>query len=322
MSQTPLFVLSLPRSGSTLVQRVLAAHDEVSTAPEPWVILPQVYAMRERGAFAEYGQVPAARALREFAQRLPGGEQAYREELRRFLLSLYETASGGRGAYFLDKTPRYHFVIEDLFRIFPDARFVFLWRNPLSVVSSIVETWAGGAWTLERWHGDLFDGLARLVEGFERHADASCVVRYEDLVGEPEDAWGRIFDYLDLSFDPDLLRSFASVDLAARMGDRTGSRDYASLSSEPVTKWRDTITNPLRKRWCRNYLDWIGERRLTVMGYDLSGLKRELDAVHDDWRGLGSDLLRGSYRRASALRRDRALRTLTRGRGGLIRGRP
>jgi Sulfotransferase family len=322
MTQTPLFVLSLPRSGSTLVQRVLAAHDEVSTAPEPWVILPQVYAMRERGAFAEYGQVPAARALREFAQRLPGGEQAYREELRRFLLSLYETASGGRGAYFLDKTPRYHFVIEDLFRIFPDAKYVFLWRNPLSVVSSIVETWAGGAWTLERWHGDLFDGLARLVEGFERHADASCVVCYEDLVGEPEEAWRKIFDYLDLSFDPDLLRSFAEVDLAARMGDRTGSRDYASLRSEPVVKWRDTITNPLRKRWCRNYLDWIGERRLTLMGYDLSGLLRDLEAVPDDWRGLGSDLLRGSYRRTSALRRDRALRTLTRGRGGLIRGRP
>lgn len=311
VNQSPLFVLSLPRSGSTLVQRVLAFHDQVSTAPEPWVVLPQVYAMRERGAFAEYGQVPAARALREFAERLPGGEEGYREELRRFLLGLYARASGGRGTYFLDKTPRYHFVIEDLFGLFPNAKYVFLWRNPLSVASSIVETWARGAWTCERWHRDLFDGLARLVEGYERHSGASCAVRYEDLVGEPERTWRGVFDYLQLPFDPKALQSFASVDLDARMGDHTGSRAYGSLNTEPLTKWRSTITNPVRKRWCRSYLRWIGEHRLSVMGYNLSQLLHELDAVPGDSRRLGSDLVRGSYWGAVGIRRRRAFRTLT-----------
>jgi hypothetical protein len=311
LRRTPLFVLSLPRSGSTLVQRVLASHEQVSTVPEPWLVLPQVYALRERGAFAEYGHVPASRALREFAERLPGGEDAYREELRRFLLALYARASGG-GTYFLDKTPRYHFVIEDLFRLFPDAKYVFLWRNPLSIASSIAHTWARGSWALDRWHLDLFDGLGRLVEGYERHADASCAVRYEDLVGEPEGTWRRIFDYLQLPFDPDALRSFASVELEARMGDRTGSREYGTLNAEPVTKWRSNVTNPFRKRWCRSYLRWIGESRLSVMGYDLSQLLRELDAVPGGWRLLGSDLARGSYWRTVAIRREVALRSLTR----------
>lgn len=321
MTPTPLFVLSLPRSGSTMVQRVLASHEAVSTAPEPWVVLPQVYAMRERGAFAEYGQVPASRALRQFAERLPGGEEEYREELRRFLLGLYARASGGRGTYFLDKTPRYHFVIEDLFRLFPDARFVFLWRNPLAVAASIAQTWAGGSWTLERWHRDLFEGLARLVAGYERHRAMSCAVRYEDLVGGPEGTWRRVFEYLELPFDPEAGRSFAEVDLEARMGDRTGSRDYATLSSEPVTKWRSVVTNPVRKRWCRSYLRWIGEHRLSVMGYDLAQLLHELDAVPADWRLLGSDLVRGSYWRSVAIRREMALRALThRPPRGLVRG--
>ena len=40
MSVTPVFIFSLPRSGSTLTQRVLTAHDGVASAAEPWVLLP------------------------------------------------------------------------------------------------------------------------------------------------------------------------------------------------------------------------------------------------------------------------------------------
>jgi Sulfotransferase family len=312
VNQVPIFLLSLPRSGSTLVQRVLASHDEISTTPEPWLLLPQVYAMRERGAYAEYGQIPASRAIREFAERLPNGDEDYRQELRRFILALYARASGGSGAYFLDKTPRYHLVLDDLFRIFPDARYVFLWRNPLAIVASIVETWAQGTWKLERWRTDLFDGLANMVDGFERHAELSCSVRYEQLITDPLRAWPLIFEHLGLQFEPSILDRFARVDLEARMGDRTGSRRYDALSREPLTRWRSTIVNPMRKRWCRRYLEWIGERRLAIMGYDKSELEGELDGVPTSLRLLGSDLVRRPYWRTQTLRRETALRLLTR----------
>src|SRR5919107_2181016 len=41
---TPLFLLSLPRSGSTLAQRILAAHGGIATTSEPWILLPYLYA--------------------------------------------------------------------------------------------------------------------------------------------------------------------------------------------------------------------------------------------------------------------------------------
>jgi hypothetical protein len=41
---TPLFLLSLPRSGSTLAQRILAAHAGIATTSEPWILLPYLYA--------------------------------------------------------------------------------------------------------------------------------------------------------------------------------------------------------------------------------------------------------------------------------------
>ena len=225
----PLFLLSLPRSGSTLLQRILGSHDAVATSPEPWLLLPQVYALRESGAFAEYGQVPASRAIREFAGRLPGGDDAYLDALRAFAMDLYGTAAHAGALYFLDKTPRYHFIADDLFRIFPEGRFVFLWRNPLSVVSSIVDTWSGGRWKLERWHADLFEGPPNLVRALGAHRDRCFALRFEDLVASPGRVLPGLFAYLDLTFDPAVLEGFSSVRWQARMGDPTGTARYDEL---------------------------------------------------------------------------------------------
>lgn len=295
MTQRPLFLLSLPRSGSTLVQRVLAVHDEISTVPEPWLVLPQVYAMRERGAFAEYGHTPASRAIREFADGLPGGRADYEEDLRRFVLALYGRASGGKGTYFLDKTPRYHFVADDLFRIFPDAKVVFLWRNPLAVVASITETWGRGRWNVGRWRNDLYDGVAHLVTAFEANSARAHAVRYEDLVQEHPVAWQELHDYLELKFDPSALREFRRVDLRARMGDPTGAKRYETIAAESLDRWKATLRTPVRKRWCRNYLEWIGQARLSTMGYDIQELTGALDAVPTSAHRLSSDVARGAY---------------------------
>ncbi len=307
----PLFLLSLPRSGSTLVQRVLAAHEQVATTPEPWVLLPQVYAMRERGMYAEYVQVSSARAIREFAERLPNGEEDYEAELREFVQRLYARA-GGPATYFLDKTPRYHFIVEDLFRLFPDARFVFLWRNPLAVAASIVETWGRGRWSVGRWRMDLYDGVQHLVEGYSGHRDQAHAVRYEDLVTEPERHWPPLFEYLGLPFDPAVLSEFRSVHLEARMGDRTGTERYPTISSEPIDKWKRTISTPIRKRWAGNYLEWIGAARLATMGYDQAELAAELEAISSTPRRLVSDLAGSVYWWADRAGRERSARLLWR----------
>lgn len=312
MTQRPLFLLSLPRSGSTLVQRVLASHDDVATTPEPWLLLPQVYATREAGISAQYVQVSSARAIREFAAALPNGFEDYREEVRRFATALYAKASGGTQPYFLDKTPRYHLIADDLFDLFPDAAFVFLWRNPLAVAASIVETWAKGRWAVERWHVDLFDGVSNLVQSYTSHRDRAITVRFEDLVAHPDEAWPLLFEHLGLSFEPSLLEAFTAFRLTARMGDPTGSERYTSISMEPLAKWKATLNTPVRKRWARRYLDWMGTERLATMGYDVDELRRELDSVSVRPRGVGSDVVRGAYWRADRVGRERAARLMWR----------
>jgi len=311
MTVRPLFLFSLPRAGSTLVQRVLASHPEISTTAEPWLLLPQLYATRLDGIYTEYGQIQSTKALTDFARELPQGEDEYRRELNRFISRLYERASSEGAMYFLDKTPRYHLVVEEVFRVFPEAKFVFLWRNPLAVAASIVDTWAHGKWSFGWWRVDLYEGLASLIAAYDRHRDAACAARFEDLVRGNERGWGELFGYLQIPFDESSLSSFHRTELPGRMGDPTGRRQYLGISDEPLDKWKRTMANPVRKAWCRSYLRWIGAERMAMMDYDLDDLLAQVDALPSSARLIGSDLLRASYGAVTRRRRDRALRSLT-----------
>ena len=295
MTVQPLFLFSLPRTGSTLAQRILASHAAVTTASEPWILLPYLYTLRERGSYAEYGHSTMVAAVQDFCQELPQGADDYLSEMRHFILRLYAKAAQPDATYFLDKTPRYHLIVEDVIRLFPEGKFIFLWRNPLAIVASIMETWAHGNWNLYAFEVDLFQGLSNLAAAYRRHAGEACAVRYEDLVANPESEWQRVFAYLDLPFDSDLLSKFTEVRLNGRMGDHTGTMMYQRVSEDPLDKWRQTLVNPLRRSWCRRYLRWIGQQRLELMGYDLDQLLHDLDSTPSSTRFLASDLLRNAY---------------------------
>ena len=300
----PIFLLSMPRSGSTLAQRVLGAHGAISTSAEPWLLLPHAYALRESGIATEYTQPVAARAIREFIGGLPGGEDDYWRSLRAFVLDLYTKAADPGTTYFLDKTPRYHFILPEIDRLFPDARLIFLWRNPLAVVASICETWTRGRWTVDRWKADL-DGLISLVDAFGDIGDRALGINYEALVGDPLGTWPSVFSYLGLPFEPDVLTSFADVALSGSMGDPTGVHAYRELSTEPLEKWKRQLGSPWRKRWCRDWLARIGAERLAMIGYDHDALVAGLDDLPTDPRTIASDAVYGSYWRL-AQRRKRA----------------
>lgn len=288
----PVFVFSLPRSGSTLLQRMLATHPAVETASEPWILLPLLYALRRKGIYAEYGHRTSIRAIEDFAAGLPGGERQYLEAVRDLALRLYRERAGAGAQFFVDKTPRYHVIAGDILRMFEDARFIFLWRNPLAIVASMIEGWGRGRWNLYEFEVDLYDGLEALVAAQQAAGDRAISVRFAELVDQSPEARDRIFAFLGLeSADADPERQI-QVQLDGRMGDQTGVRQYSRLSQEPRIKWTKTLGSPLRKAWCRRYLRWIGSERLRAMGYELDELLQELAAIRASWRTIPSDALR------------------------------
>lgn len=288
MAVVPVFVFSLPRSGSTLTQRVLTAHTGVASAAEPWVLLPMLSPLVPTAAVSGPWDRTVAGALSDFVERLPDGIHSYRAEVREMVLRLYSEVAGPDVGFFVDKSPPYHLIAEEIIQTFPEGRFIFLWRNPLSVLASIVDTLGDGRWATYQFRGDLFHGIENLVATFQRHPGRVHAVRYEDLLGGT-DGWSALCDYVGLPFEPNALSAFAGVQLSGRMGDPTGVHRYGALSQEPLQRWRETLDNPLRQEWARRWLHWIGRERLQVMGYDLDELLAELVATPGNGRRLASD---------------------------------
>ncbi len=286
----PIFIFSVPRSGSTLVQRIIAAHEGVATVSEPWLVLPYAYTLRRSGVNAEYQHPLMVDAIADFCGELPAREEDYRRALRECILGLYQQAADDGAHYFLDKSPPYCLVSQEIMGLFPEAKFIFLWRNPLSVVASIIETWE--PWRPTLFREDLFIGLPRLVSAYKAAKPPVHSVRFEDLVGGDEQHWSALMGYLEMRFDPDTLHRFADVKLGGRMGDPTGAKRYSSLSSEPQQKWKETLANPLRREWCRRYLAFLGSERLARMGYDHEQLRHDLDSQPVAVRSLLPDLRR------------------------------
>ena len=64
---SPIFLYSLPRSGSTLLQRMLADNPVIATASEPWFLLPIVYSTKSSGVYAEYSHFCVPIALEDLS---------------------------------------------------------------------------------------------------------------------------------------------------------------------------------------------------------------------------------------------------------------
>jgi len=296
-SVTPVFLFSLPRSGSTLLQRILAAHSAIATASEPWLLLPLLDSQFGSHSPVDFGRDQYVQARKDFCALLPDGQQDYREAVRRFVLYLYSRASGPSSRYFIDKTPRYHRIASEIADTFPDGKFIFLWRHPLAIAASMMETWSAGKWNLYRFEQDLNCGLANLVSLYRRREGSVLAVRYEDLLANPEVEVLRILRYLDLPFERQMVEKFGTVALRGQLGDPTGVKAYSSISTEPMDKWYTMMGNPLRRAWARRYIESLEESDLAAMGYSRGEMLREISGMPASTRHFASDLVRMSIGR-------------------------
>jgi hypothetical protein len=272
------FIISQPRAGSTLLQRLLATHPQIQTIGEPWLAIPFVYALRETGVSAEYIHVSLAQGFSEFVSALPGGRRDYFQEARLFLERLQDRIAQPGKTWFVDKTPRYHLILDELAEMFPDAKFIVLWRNPLAVVGSILNTWKNGRFDLRFYEQDVFKGPSNILSFVEKRAVDLCEVRFEDLVTHPEAAVRRITDFLELPPLATIALPENDPLKQSRLGDKTGIHKFSAVSTAPTEEWISAFASPVRRHWAGHYLDFLGTAPLARMGYDAAELRAAMRA--------------------------------------------
>lgn len=273
---TPIFIFSLPRSGSTLLQRILMGHQMICSTAEPWILLPLSYSNKNSGIITEYNQATCYRAIEDFVSNLPNKEDDYYESLAEFVNKLYSKQCNKNEIYFLDKTPRYYLIIPEIARMFPEAKFIFLFRNPVAVLSSVITTWHKGRMRIGSNHLDLYDGPHLLEEGRKLLKDKSITVKYEDLVNDLDTEIKKILLYLDLPFDQ-LTHINSYNELGGRLGDKKTSKK--KIHQDSTEKWKSVLNTRFRKRFAKKYVDKLGKNTIENSGYVIDDIKGEIDSI-------------------------------------------
>lgn len=266
-----IFLISLPRTGSTLLQHIIASHSTVASAAEPWILLPAVYALRENGLRAEYNADIGQIALTEFLQQLGDGEDRYYGAVRRMALELYDSFLADQGKErFLDKTSRYYLMLPELFRIFPRARYVFLVRNPLAVLASYLEVMVQGNWRRFSEPGirnDLLDGHKLIQRGIEYLGDDATLVRYEDLVTNPEIAVRVVCRHIDLKYEPGMLDYGAHGLVPGTLVDPKSIHRHRRPVTDYTETWRSRFRSTQELELAQGFLAHLGCPLVERLGY-------------------------------------------------------
>ena len=246
---SPIFIFSLPRSGS--------------------ILLPLVYSIKLQGSLTEYSHSHSFRAINDFIEFLPNQKNDYYKELNLLVKGLYEKHCKNGEFFFLDKTPRYYLIIPEIAKIFPEAKFIFLFRNPVQIMSSMMETWSNNNFkNLYHYDTDLKRGPKLLSEGYELLKDRSYSIRYEDLINSPTNTMKGLCEFLNVIFENGMLQDFSRQKTHGSMGDPTGTKKYQSIKKESFDKWKKTFNNLYRLYVVKSYIQNLDKKTLHIQGYD------------------------------------------------------
>jgi hypothetical protein len=232
----PIFILGLTRSGSTLIEQILASHSQVEGTQELADVQRIATALRGRdtdlgsprypGVLAELGP----QDFRKFGERFMADTRIYRRTQRPF---------------FTDKLPDNFRDIGLIHLMLPNAKIIDARREPMACCFSNLKQLFSGGQEFSYSIGDIAHYYRTYLE-FMRHWNEALpgrilTVQHEDMVENLEGNVRRILDFCGLPFEPACLEFHKTP------------RNVRTASSEQV---RQPVSREGLDQW-RNYEPWL-----------------------------------------------------------------
>ncbi|MBS0515344.1 MAG: sulfotransferase [Proteobacteria bacterium] len=230
----PIFVIGMPRSGTTVLERILGNHSQVSAAGEL-----DDFAHQLRWQADHHDRTLLDPMLLE---RMRGLD--YANIGARYLAQTQWRARGK--PYFVDKLPSNYFLAGAIHRALPQAHILHMSRDPMDVCFSNYKALFGDACAYS-YHLPSLAAQHRHYTRLMRHWHAVMPgrildVSYEDLVAAPETQARRILDFCGLSFEA------GCIDI---------SRNAAPVATLSTAQVREAIHDRARGEW-RRYATQFG----------------------------------------------------------------
>ncbi len=248
--QSPVFLVGFPRSGTTLLQQVLAGHPELLTLEERENFRDaHGPLLMEPGALERWSSIPA--------KTLTDLRRAY---WRRVEQSLPEN---GKGAVYVDKLPLNLAVLPLIHLLFPESKIILALRDPRDVIVSCFRS----RFVLNAAMVQFLslENAARYYDVIMTAAEISRarlplqlhVLRYEDLVSDFRDETRKLVDFLGLPWSDEVLNY---AETASRRTIRTPSATQVirPIYSSSIAQWKRYESQlapvlPMLEPWVRKF---------------------------------------------------------------------
>jgi hypothetical protein len=250
-ASSPFFLVGAVRSGTTLLRVMLSHHPEICECLEMEYVTPAL-ATGEAPSTEREDFVRFLRNDRGFA--LSGSTVAEGLEFEALAYDFMRQRRELDGKPIVGATVHNHFG--ELSKLWPDAKYIYLGRDPRDVARSCVaigfdgSVWGGAS----RWV-DSHDSWQQLAAGLP--ADRRLEVRFGDLVSDSQAVLEKICALLGVEFDP-------------RMLEIEGDTTYSRPDPEAAKSWRESAP----KSEISQVEARVGKDRLVAAGYEPSGEPR------------------------------------------------
>jgi tetratricopeptide (TPR) repeat protein len=253
--KVPVFLIGFPRSGTTLLDQVLASHPSITTLEERDCLLDASRALiREDRGFDDWASLPASKI----------------ETLR--ALYWQQVATGLRGEpirdVFIDKLPLNAIYLPLIHRLFPTARIVLALRDPRDVVLSCHRQRFGmnhAMFQLLRLDSAVayYDAVMTLVRASRARLPLAVhAIKYESLVGDFDASVAALLAFLGLEWT-DSMRDYASTARKRTIDTPSAAQVVLPLYGSARGKWRRY------RRFLEPYLPML-DAWVDAFGYEAS----------------------------------------------------
>lgn len=224
-SKTPIFIVGLPRTGTTLTERIVSSHSHVESADETFFM--QISIRRVSGVADPKEMSPAII------------EAAAGKEIGAIAKSYMEAVEYRLGGWplFIDKYPYNYLYLGFIAKAWPQARIIHLRRNPMDACFAMYkQSYFRQAYTLDDL-GRYYIAYDRLSRHWREVLGGRVIeVAYEDLVQDTESETRRLLDALGLEFEPACLE-FHLNQAPSATASKAQIREKAHTRS--VNKWKN-----------------------------------------------------------------------------------
>jgi hypothetical protein len=265
----PLFIVGVPRSGTTLLRELLASSDQISLPENEFQIIPWMIAVvKDPNKLTDGEKVKIKKAIANSAYtmhandslrgKIIGLDLCECESLDHVIRKVLTFGLDPEGAiYFGDKTPRNLFYLDVIRQIFPSMKVINIVRDARDVVASMKSAWGT---SYVRGACTWVDGMKCAKNYADKYPSEILSIKYEDLCHHTEKVLREISHFLDVEFQDKML---IPRNAAEKMGAAAGRTDVVRRK---ISKFSNLTASSLYR------IESIVGEELLRLGYPLVNL--------------------------------------------------